>query len=845
MKQTFIAHVRKSDGQSQPLQEHLIGTAQIAQQLANKFNLPICGQLIGLVHDLGKYSQTFQNYIKSATGIYNPDEDDYIDAKGLKGKIDHSTAGGQWLIQNVSQLNTAIKNSHQHRKNGELLAEILALCVFSHHSGLIDMMDVDKNQVFADRAKKDNHKTHCNEAIKNAEQENIFNQLPEQWKKDLIKEFSNFCSPILSQYKKGILLKREFDFYMGFLARLLFSCLIDADRSDSIAFEYPERAKELGIYTPNWQLAIDKIENLYQQFAKNTSDSPIMKQRNHIAKMCLENANQTQGIFSLTVPTGGGKTLASLRFALHHAKQHSLDKIIYIIPFTSIIEQNAEEIRKILEDDAELGQWVLEQHSNLEPNIQTWQSKLIADNWNAPIIFTTMVQFLESCFAGGTKGVRRLHQLSRAVLVFDEIQTLPLNCYHLFINTINFLTQYTQTTALLCTATQPVLNKIDYPQAKENGILNTPVEIIGNQEALNLLFDTLTRVDIHDKTQIDLNDDALFDFVTDTFNHFQSTLVIVNTKAWAMKIYQALRDTVDDSTQIFHLSTGQCAKHRKDLIQQIKQRLKEGLPTLVISTQLIEAGVDISFKSVIRFLAGLDSILQASGRCNRHGEMKDEQGNTVKGQVFIIQPEQESLLMLPTIAQGKKHMGILLEKLRYTDNQGKSLLSPDLVEHYFKSLYLDKDVYEEMSYKVNIKGYSNSLLNLLSHSEYSCNDNDLRIEQMQYPKLWQSFMQAGNLFKAIDAPTQAVIVPYGDEGQQLIRDLCALETKNADFSSLLRQAQAYSINVFPFMYEKLVEAGALHCIESIGVVVLQEQFYDDVMGLNPKGDSHIDYLEAW
>lgn len=845
MPQTFIAHVRTSDSQAQSLQEHLIGTAQIAQQLADKFNLPICGQLIGLVHDLGKYSQTFQHYIKSATGIYNPDEDDYIDAKGLKGKIDHSTAGGQWLIKNISHLNTAIKNSEQHRRNGELLAEILAVCVFSHHSGLIDMMDIHENQVFNHRAKKDNHKTNCHESIKNAEQEKIFNHLPEQWRQELLKEFSSFCSPILNQYKKEVLSKVEFDFYMGFLTRLLFSCLIDADRSNSIAFEYPEKAEELEIDMPDWQLAIDKIENLYQQFAKNTSDSPIMKQRNHIAKMCLENANQAQGIFSLTVPTGGGKTLASLRFALHHAKQHSLDKIIYIIPFTSIIEQNAQEIRKILEDDSELGQWVLEQHSNLEPNIQTWQSKLIADNWNAPIIFTTMVQFLESCFAGGTKGVRRLHQLSRAVLVFDEIQTLPLNCYHLFINAINFLTQYTKTTVLLCTATQPVLNKINYPQAKNNGILNTPTEIIGNQEALNLLFDTLTRVDIHDKTQMNFNDEALFNFVADTFNHFQSTLVIVNTKAWAMKIYQALRDTVDDSTQIFHLSTGQCAKHRKNLIQQIKQRLKDGLPTLVISTQLIEAGVDISFKSVIRFLAGLDSILQASGRCNRHGEMKDEHGNAVKGQVFIIQPKQESLSMLPSIAQGKKHMGILLEKLRHPNNQGESLLSPDLVEHYFESLYLDESVYKEMVYKVNIQGDFNSLLNLLSHSKYSLNDNDLRIKQGQYPKLWQSFMQAGELFKAIDAPTQAVIVPYGDEGQQLIGDLCALETKNADFSSLLRQAQAYSINIFPFMYEKLAEAGALHYIESIGVVVLQEQFYDNVMGLNPQGDSQIDYLESW
>ena len=835
----YIAHVRKADGAEQSLFDHLTGTADIAKQLADKIGLPLCGELIGLVHDLGKYSDAFQTYIKSATGIYNPDADDqYVDAKGLKGKIDHSTAGGQWLIEALKKCNYKTSNPEKNQENGKLLSNILSLCVVSHHSGLIDIYDTSNNAVFDTRIRKSEEKSHVKEAKAKATEQKLFDNLGDDWQQTLVREFSDVFKPLNHEFKHEQLSQTEYDFYTGFLVRVLFSCLIEADRSNSIAFEYPNRSHELVLVKPDWQTAIDKIELRYQSFAHNTDLHPINIQRNLIAQTCLENAQKSQGTFSLTVPTGGGKTLASLRFAVHHAQHHNLDRIIFIIPFTSIIEQNASEVRKILEDEGFEGSWVLEQHSNLEPEIQTWQSKLISDNWNAPIVFTTMVQFLESCFGGGTTGVRRLHQMTNAVLVFDEIQTLPINCYHLFINAINFLSDYGKTTTLLCTATQPVLDKLaDRPEVKKRGLLHTPMEIIGDDDALKNLFDTLKRVEIHDNTQNVLEDETVSEFVFDKFNECNSMLVIVNTKAWAMQIYQSLKDKVDGDA-IFHLSTGQCAKHRKDLIRQIKNRLKSNLPTLVISTQLIEAGVDISFKSVVRFLAGLDSILQASGRCNRHGEMVDENNQTIKGQVFVITPASENLQKLPTIEQGKKTMQTLFYKLSLPENKDKSLLHPDMVSTYFTNFYQNQ--YQEMVYPIDKQHH---LLGLLSTGDVKVNDNDTRVRKDgQFPKLWQSFMTASKAFKAIDAPTKAIVVPYGEEGKNLITDFCSVKVKDDNFYKLVKTAQAFSVNVFPWMFDKLAEAKALTPIGDTGIIVLDEKFYDAVMGLNPNGDSQMAFL---
>ncbi|MCC3308283.1 CRISPR-associated helicase Cas3' [Psychrobacter sanguinis] len=845
--QEFIAHVRASDGAEQPLYDHLTGTAEISKRLATKIGLPLSGDLIGLVHDLGKYSQAFQNYIRECVQYDNYkdlglDEDEeaemLVKGKPKRGSVDHSTAGAIYLYQQFKD-----RPKKKNLAQGALLADILFLCVASHHSGLINVVDKEGQPYLYNRKIKPEEKTHLQEALSNAISNKLFDHLDSKILNATVREFHNALIPILAD--KNIKSKQQ-DFYIGFYARLLFSCLIDADRSNSIAFEHPSQAHLLEYECPNWQTAIDKVEDLYQDFAdkaKHSPPNPINEQRSRIAQTCLDAGQKSQGIYTLTVPTGGGKTLASLRFAVQHAKCHNLDRIIYIIPFTSIIEQNAAEVRKILEqklpDGSYVGDWVLEQHSNLEPDVQTWQSKLIMDNWNAPIVFTTMVQFLESCFGGGTKGVRRLHQLSRAVLIFDEIQTLPINCYYLFCNAINFLTSYTNTTAVLCTATQPVLNKLPIAQ---NGSLNPATEIIGDHKDLAILFDTLKRVDIHDHTENLQDLDSVTEYINENFTNFASTLVIVNTKAWASDLYKELSKTIN-SNELFHLSTGQCARHRKDLLNTIRKRLKEGLPTLVISTQLIEAGVDVSFKSVIRFLAGLDSIAQASGRCNRHGEMVDEEGKGIKGKVFIVKPDKENLSRLPTIALSKAQMeNTILPMLREPQNADKHLLDPDIMNIFFKSFYQTDHAEKQMAYPVdNI----HTVFNWLSSNKGNIavnNDNEQLLKEGQFPKLWQSFMEAGKAFKAIDAPTKAVIVPYGEEGRNIITALYGTQASDKEFYKLVREAQQYSVNIFPFMLDKLTDAEAINQVRDTGILTLSETFYDKQMGLNLEGNSKLDFI---
>ncbi|HBD03435.1 CRISPR-associated helicase Cas3' [Psychrobacter pacificensis] len=863
LEQKFIAHVRQSDGAEQLLYDHLTGTAEISRALALKIGLPLSGELIGLVHDLGKYSTAFQEYIKECVIHDNYkelglDEDEEAEilrrGKPTKGSVDHSTAGAIYLKEQFEKLGSSYLKAHTQQKirryEGQLLADMMFICVASHHSGLVNVVGQNAQPYLLNRKNKPEEKTHYTQALERAKQEQLFAQLDDSFKKDTLKEFQGIVKKIMADSRAT---DKQKDFYLGFLTRLLFSCLIDADRSNSIAFEHPNQAHLLDYKRPNWQIAIDKIETLYQGFADKAEHSPpnpINEQRNHIAQTCLHAAQSDQGIFTLTVPTGGGKTLASLRFAVQHAKRHNLDRIIYIIPFTSIIEQNAAEVRKILEEEGPKGvfdgQWVLEQHSNLEPDVQTWQSKLIMDNWNAPIVFTTMVQFLESCFGGGTKGVRRLHQLSRAVLIFDEIQTLPMNCYYLFCSALNFLTTHANSSAVLCTATQPVLDNLPIAH---NGSLNSATEIIGERTQLHTLFDTLQRVDIHDHTKNPQDLDGLTNYVNHNFAQFSSTLVIVNTKTWASQLYQKLSDTVPEN-ELYHLSTSQCARHRKDLLDQIRNRLKQGLPTLVISTQLIEAGVDVSFRSVVRFLAGLDSIAQAAGRCNRHGEMRDDQDKPVKGQVFIVRPESENLSKLPTIAQGKAIMSNILSQWAHNAYGDVHLLHPDIMQQFFHHYYQTEHGIKEMAYPIkDSKGKSvgtETLYNWLSSNNtnpLTNNNNAQRHQAEQFPQLWQSFMDAGRTFKAIDAPTKAIIVPYLEEGRHLISALYNTSVSDSHFYQLVHDAQQYSINVFPFMLDKLMDENAIHQVRDTGILTLSETFYDAQMGLNIAGDGKLDFMD--
>lgn len=849
MSSRYIAHVRKSDGQPQSLQTHLTETAEIAKLLASKLDLDQAGELLGLMHDFGKYSRKFQKYIHDETSLFNPDLDDE-ESTPNGSKVDHSTAGAQWVYRELRKFGAA-------QGIGELFGQMLGLCIASHHGeGLIDCLDGEGNQKWIERFNKTDELTHLVECERNAD-EVVQQKAYELAGENLIRSLLKAVKPILSDPASNDKIK---EFYLGCLTRFLFSCLIDADRINSSDFER-EAQKEVRRLAekPDWQSAIDKLEAKLAGFENRPAEEikPIDEIRRKISDDCLKRASDSQGIYTLTVPTGGGKTLASLRYALHHAQKHNLDRIIYIIPYTSIIDQNAEEVRKIYcldlkEDDngefhscrecSECEKWVLEHHSNLEPEKQSWQDKLLSENWDKPIVFTTMVQFLDAWFGGGTRGARHIHPMTNAVLIFDEIQTLPVKCVHLFCNVLNWLTAFGKSTAVLCTATQPLLGESglqNFPEGKREsiaarGLLKQPAhaEIMGTDEQREELYKKLSRVEIRfNEKSGGWNVDEAGAFLLEQFQTTPSCLFIVNTKKWAQELYQYCQRQNMPSESLFHLSTNQCAAHRKAIFDTIKARLKNKEPVICISTQLIEAGVDISMACVIRALSGLDSIAQAAGRCNRHGEKKG------KGLVWVLNlQEQDFTRILPDIQAGKTHA----ERV-FRDFAGQDILQPEAMKRYFEYYFYQRS--DEMLYSVK-NSETGSLLDWLSDNKNNpggnININNRRTGKIQL--LMQSFKSAGRAFQAIDAPTHAVIVPYG-EGAELIAKLCG-EWDPKEMYDAKKKAQRYSVNVFPNVWDKLQKENALYeTIEGSGIYYLNERYYNDEFGLSLDETSEMTFYD--
>ena len=821
MPKDAIAHVRKLDRLQQLLIDHLLETSSISGQLAAKLNLGLVGELLGLMHDFGKYSRKFQKYIHDETGLFNPDLDDE-ESTPNGSKVDHSTAGAQWAYRELRKFGAA-------QGIGELFGQMLGLCIASHHGeGLIDCLDGEGNPKWIERFNKTDELTHLVECERNAD-EVVQQKAYELAGENLIRSLLNAVKPILSNQTINNKIK---EFYLGCLTRFLFSCLIDADRINSSDFER-EAQKEVRHLAekPDWQSAIDKLEAKLAGFENRY---PIDEIRRRISDDCLKRAVDFQGIYTLTVPTGGGKTLASLRYALHHAQKHNLERVIYIIPYTSIIDQNAQAVREILGED-----WVLEHHSNLEPEKQSWQDKLLSENWDKPIVFTTMVQFLDAWFGGGTRGARHIHPMTNSVLIFDEIQTLPVKCVHLFCNVLNWLTTFGKSTAVLCTATQPLLGESglrNFPEGKREsiaarGLLRLPenAEIMGKHQDLDKLFDELSRVEIQFNEKVGgWNVEEAGTFLLEQFQTTPSCLFIVNTKKWAQELYQYCQAQNVPPEALFHLSTNQCAAHRKAIFDTIKARLKNKEPVICISTQLIEAGVDISMACVIRALGGLDSIAQAAGRCNRHGEKKG------KGQVWVLNlQEQDFTRILPDIQAGKNHA----ERV-FRDFAGQDILQPEAMKRYFEYYFYQRS--DEMSYSVK-NSTTGSLLDWLSDNALNPYGEKNNKRSKPLPLLMQSFKSAGRAFQAIDAPTHAVIVPYG-VGKELIAKLCG-EWNPQEMHRTLQKAQRYSVNVFPNVWDKLQKENALHeTIEGSGIYYLKERHYNDEFGLSLDETSDMTFL---
>ena len=826
----YIAHRREYDGAVQSLEKHLLGVAEIARSFSTKLGLGEQGELVGLLHDLGKYSEEFQNYLKSAVSLINPDEDDFVDAQGLKGKVDHSTAGAQFVWEELSK----------HGQMGEIVGQILALCIASHHSGLIDCLSSDTKgfgkDIFTKRMQKLDDRTHLQEARIKMDEVIVkrFRELVNSPSLiDGLKE--SIRQVILGDPMKGKAPHENTvtQFKTGLLVRLLFSCLIDADRIDTADFENPEAAtKRLKGKYSEWNILINRLERSLQGI---TGRHPIDESRRRISDQCRQSAFQAKGIYTLTVPTGGGKTLASLRFALHHAKKQGMERIVYAIPFTSIIDQNADVVRKILEPSetgAEHGSVVLEHHSNITPEEQTWKSKILAENWDAPVIYTTNVQLLETLFGAGTRGARRMHQLANAVLVFDEIQTLPINCIHLFCNAINFLVEHCGSTVVLCTATQPLLDRVEAGKGALR--LTSASEIMPE---VGKLFDDLKRVEVINRRKPGgWTNEEVTQLALEEAEQSKGCLVIVNTKKSAQEIFHHCRNTTQ--IPIYHLSTNMCAVHRKKVLGEIRQYLDTSEPLVCISTQLIEAGVDIDFGSVIRFQAGLDSIAQAAGRCNRHGRSE-------LGRVHVVNPSDESIDMLKDIGTGKNVTARLLDEFEKNPVRfGNDLLSPEAIGWYFHYYFFDRR--SDMDYPVSARmlGHDDSLLNLLSANSKAA-EEFCRCQGVK-PDLYlrQSFMAAAKAFKAIDAPTRGVIVPYCEDGKTLINELCAAYAIEKQFS-LLRKAQQYTVNVFPHELQRLRETQAVREVqEGTDILYLDSRYYSPEFGLSLTPSGEMEVLDA-
>jgi len=821
----YIAHCREKDGEIQNLVDHLKEVSKKTGEFASKVGLKEQGEIIGCLHDIGKASQEFEQYIKSAVGLIDSDEDDYVDAAGLKGKIDHSTAGAQLIHRQLAE------------KGGEaqFVAQVLSLCIASHHSGLINCISPEGANTYLKRMRKGEEKAHLDEVLEKLSdkvKELIINRL----------QSKEFLQNLIDRFKalKTVNDSREtLVFKYGLLTRFLYSCLIDADRVNTSDFEELTLAKlrNYGEYK-DWSVLIKRLNEKLRSF----DSKGINVERQKISQACYDFSEKPKGLYQLAVPTGGGKTLASLRFALHHAEKHKMNRIIYVLPYTTIIDQNAEEIRKVLEEKNKSGKYsnrvVLEHHSNLMPEQETARQKVLSENWDAPVVLTTNVQVLEALFGSGTRGARRMHQLANAVIIFDEVQTLPIKCVQLFNVAANFLVNNCGSTVVLCTATQPLLDKIE-PKSRALPI-TIEQQMVPNARQL---FDDLKRVEVYDETRVGgWTNDEVKKLAGQQVLKSGSVLVVVNTKTSAREIYQQCKQI--DNVATYHLSTHMCPAHRLDVLKQVNKCLdpEKPEPVICVSTQLIEAGVDISFGSVIRYLAGLDSIAQAAGRCNRHNEQYP-----VLGEVYIINPAEENTERLEDIRVGAEKTVIVLDEFK--SNPGKfknNILGPEAMEQYYQYYFYQR--MKDMAYPVTPKSVvrrEDNLFNLLSVNTLSVAEYN-RVNDNKKPNilLRQSFMSAAKSFEVIETVARGIIVPYGDEGKELIGKLCSVMEIDKQYK-LLRRAQRYSVNVFPNIFEKLQKQGAIHeAQKGSGILYLDERYYSEEFGLSEKPVKDMGFLTA-
>jgi len=549
----------------QRLEDHLLNVATKAEKWTAKFHSADWGWNAAWLHDLGKAADEFQAYLRRENGL----DDAEYDLAG-HARVNHSSAGAAFSEKTL----------------GQIAGRAIAYLVAGHHAGLPDFYSSDTGRAALQirlAEGKENLSRICTAT----------EQIGKQLRRDVKPP------PYVKLY----------NFHLWI--RMLFSCLVDADFLDTEDFINPEQAKNRKGY-PALPILKPIFDGHMEGMARMAPNTPVNLVRREVLTACRNAAQRDPGLFSMTVPTGGGKTLSAMAFALDHAVTYGKSRIIYVIPYTSIIEQTA----KILADIFGIEN-VIEHHSNLDPDKETQRSRLASENWDAPVIVTTNVQLFESLYAAKPGRCRKLHNIINSVVILDEAQLLPPELLDPCVDVINQLSRNYSVTIVLATATQPALPKLDKPR-----------EIITNPA---MLYERLKRTKIIPPAN--LNDSSKWEDIAKRLQQHDQVLCVVNTRRDCYDLYKLMPDGT------IHLSALMCGEHRSEKIQGIKQRLKLGLTTRVISTQLVEAGVDIDFPVVYRALAGLDSIAQASGRCNREGKLNEE---GMFGEVYVFVPPKRS-----------------------------------------------------------------------------------------------------------------------------------------------------------------------------------------------------------
>ncbi len=748
----YWAHTgtRTDRGDWQPLKDHLEQVACLAEAKASVFGGGKWANLIGLLHDLGKYSREFQNRLH-----------------GSNVKADHATAGAKLVIH------------HMHEIMGPewgTLAKLMAFAIAGHHTGLANGIDEGQGR----------------STLKQRLGLDFGEDIPELdplWREEIALPLG-LTAPKLKLHQP---VTKYSNFSAAFFTRMLFSCLIDADRIDTENHaRHTEGLQRLKSVYPAVDVLQGQIGRYLDQLSVTALATEVNVLRQHILLHACSRASLAPGFFSLTVPTGGGKTLTSLAFGLEHASKHQLRRLIYVVPFTSIIEQTAEVFRKALGEHQGA---VIEHHSafdrdklpsDLEKPSASRKAeyrdklRLAMESWDSPIVVTTAVQFFESLFSDRPSQCRKLHNIANSVIVLDEAQTLPLKLLRPVMAAIDELVLNYNCSVVLCTATQPALKESDN---FHNGFKEVR-EIAPDPDAL---FTKLRRAQV--KSLGPQTDEQL----VVQLRARDQVLMIVNNRRHARVLF----DAIGLEPGAYHLTTAMCAEHRSRKLAEIRQRLLDGLPCRLIATSLIEAGVDVDFPAVFRAEAGLDSIAQAAGRCNREGRRPLK-----SSEVFVFQtPEWEAP---PELAQLAAPMRSILR------NHVGDVLAPAALKSYFQQVYNDRGP------ELDGQGI------LKMHRETT---------HFDYP-----FQNIAKAFRMIDSHMLPIIVPFDETASDNL-DLLRRLPESMSVSGPSRKLQRYVVQVPERAFGHLVKLGAVSPIspERFGgqfYELVAQSLYSDSAGLN-------------